>query len=410
MAYSASSAGDSVQHQSPSSRQGISRTPTTLSATSADSFMTEAERWLARQLARAGVVLNGPAPWDPQIRNPSVYDRVFRDGSVGVGESYMDGWWECEQLDEFFSRVMAAELERKITGKWVFFKHVMMSRLFNLQSLKRAWQVGEQHYDLGNDLYEAMLDPTMAYSCGYWKEAQNLHQAQLAKLHLICSKLDLQQGDSVLEIGCGWGSFAETAARDYGAGVTGLTISKEQKALADKRCAGLPVSIELQDYRLAQGHYDKLVSIGMFEHVGRKNYDTYMRTAHNLMKDDGVFVLHTIGSDVSQGVGDPWIHKYIFPNGYIPSLTEISHACEPYFVIEDVHNFGTDYDRTLMAWFGNFEAAWPQLKPQYGDRFFRMWSYYLKMCAGAFRSRSLQLYQLVLRKRLTAMPRYDSPR
>lgn len=370
-----------------------------------------AELWLAEQLKKAGITLNGPQPWDPQVHNTDVYQRVFRHGSLGVGESYMDGWWDCEQLDELFSRVMAAELERKITGKWTFFKHVMLARLFNLQTVKRAWQVGEQHYDLGNDLYEAMLDDTMAYSCGYWKDAQSLHDAQLAKLQLICRKLDLKPADSVLEIGCGWGSFAQLAAQDYGVSVTGLTISREQKALADKRCAGLPVEIQLQDYRLAEGQYDKLVSIGMFEHVGRKNYDTYMKTARGLIKDDGLFVLHTIGSDVSQGVGDPWIHKYIFPNGYIPSLTEISQACEPYFVIEDVQNFGKDYDRTLMAWFDNFDAAWPQLSSAYDERFRRMWTYYLKMCAGAFRGSSLQLYQLVLRPRLIRdVPRYDAAR
>ncbi len=370
-----------------------------------------AELWLAEQLEKAGITLNGPQPWDPQVYNTDVYQRVFRHGSLGVGESYMDGWWDCEQLDELFSRVMAAELERRITGKWTFFRHVMLARLFNLQTVKRAWQVGEQHYDLGNDLYEAMLDDTMAYSCAYWKDAQSLHEAQLAKLQLICRKLDLKPGNSVLEIGCGWGSFAQLAARDYGVSVTGLTISREQKALADQRCAGLPVEIQLQDYRLTAGQYDKLVSIGMFEHVGRKNYDTYMKTARGLIKDDGLFVLHTIGSDVPQGVGDPWIHKYIFPNGYIPSLSEISQACEPYFVIEDVQNFGKDYDRTLMAWFDNFDAAWPQLSSVYDERFRRMWSYYLKMCAGAFRGSSLQLYQLVLRPRLMRdVPRYDAAR
>lgn len=370
----------------------------------------QAEYWLASQLAKAGIALNGPNPWDPQIHNPQFYNRAFAEGSLGVGEAFIDGWWDCEQLDEMISRVLAAELQRHITGRWVFVKHWLMARLFNLQSVKRAFQVGEQHYDAGNDLYRAMLDDTMAYSCGYWKDATTLHQAQLAKLDLICRKAQLQQGESVVEIGCGWGSFAELAARNYGVNVTGITISREQKALADERCAGLPVEIALMDYRSLQGQFDKAVSIGMFEHVGQKNYDVYMSTAHRLLKDEGIFVLHTIGSDVSQLGTDPWIHKYIFPNGAIPSLTQISEACEPYFVIEDVHNFGPDYDRTLMAWFDNFDAAWPQLQGNYDSRFYRMWTYYLKICAGAFRSRSLQLYQLVLRKRLSPLSRYHSPR
>ncbi|MFP8967887.1 cyclopropane fatty acyl phospholipid synthase [Pokkaliibacter sp. CJK22405] len=368
------------------------------------------EKWLASQLEMAGITLNGPNSWDPQVRNPDVYYRVFREGTLGIGEAYMDGWWECEQLDELISRAVSAQLEKKLTGRWVFVKHWLMARMFNMQSVRRAFQVGEQHYDAGNDLYQAMLDETMAYSCGYWNSADNLHEAQKAKLDLICRKAQLKPGENVLEIGCGWGSFAELAARDYGVNVTGITISKEQKALADERCAGLPVNIELMDYRSLEGQFDKLVSIGMFEHVGQKNYDTYLSSAHRLMKDDGIFVLHTIGSDTSQLGTDPWIHKYIFRNGAIPSLGQISDACEPYFVMEDVHNFGPDYDRTLMAWFERFEAAWPQLKDQYDERFYRMWTYYLKSCAGAFRARSLQLYQVVLRKRQQPMSRYHSPR
>jgi len=366
------------------------------------------ERWMATNLAKAGIVINGPNPWDPQVHNTALWDRVIRQGSLGLGEAYVDGWWDCEQIDEFISRIISARLNEQVTGRGVMLRHWLMATLFNRQSEKRAYQVGEQHYDAGNDLYQAMLDPTMAYSCGYWHEAKNLHEAQLNKLRLICEKAQLKQGESVLEIGCGWGSFAEIAAKEYGVSVTGVTISKEQKKLADERCKGLPVDIELKDYRSMEGQYDKLVSIGMFEHVGPKNYDTYMSTAHRLMKEEGTFVLHTIGSDQSKSGTDPWIDKYIFRNGVIPSLKQISESVEPYFVIEDVHNFGPDYDKTLMAWHQNFAAAWPALKDQYSERFYRMWSYYLKICAGAFRSRSLQLYQVVLRKRLDRLPRYHS--
>lgn len=371
---------------------------------------TSVEKWFATLLAKADITINGPNPWDPQVKNPDLWNRILRRGSLGLGEAYVDGWWECEQIEEFISRIISARLNEKVTGRWVMLRHWFMARFFNRQSEKRAYQVGEQHYDAGNDLYQAMLDPTMAYSCGYWHEADNLHQAQLNKLRLICEKANLEKGQSVLEIGCGWGSFAEIAAKEYGVSVTGVTISKEQQKLAQQRCAGLPVDIALMDYRSMQGEYDKIVSIGMFEHVGPKNYDTYMNTAHRLMKDDGTFVLHTIGSDQTAGGTDPWIDKYIFPNGVIPSLTQISESVEPYFVIEDVHNFGPDYAKTLMAWHDNFVAAWPQLKDQYSERFYRMWVYYLKVCAGAFRSRSLQLYQVVLRKRLDRLPRYQSIR
>lgn len=369
-----------------------------------------APSWLEQRLDGTGIHVNGPNPWDPQVHNEKFYRRVLLEGSLGAGESYMDGWWDCEQLDAFFTRLMDRHLEKKITGKWVAVKHWLMNRMMNLQSVRRAFQVGEQHYDVGNDLYKAMLDPTMCYSCGYWHGATDLHQSQLAKLDLVCRKMELNASDKVLDIGCGWGSFAEYAAREYQASVTGVTISREQQKLATERCQGLPVDIRLEDYRSLQGHFDKLVSIGMFEHVGQKNYDTYFRKAQQLMREDGIFVLHTIGKMESQLGTDPWIHKYIFPNGAIPSLTQISQACEPYFVVEDVHNFGPDYDRTLMSWLEGFKAAWPELQRQYSPRFYRMWTYYLQCCAGAFRSRNLQLFQLVLRKPGASLNRYHSPR
>lgn len=378
--------------------------------TNKHTFTTSVERWMSVQLAKAGITINGSNPWDPQVHNSALWDRILRHGSLGLGEAYVDGWWDCEQVEEFISRVISARLDEKMSGRWVILRHWFMAKFINRQSEKRAYQVGEQHYDAGNDLYQAMLDPTMAYSCGYWNEATDLHQAQLNKLRLICEKAQLKKGESVLEIGCGWGSFAELAAKEYGVKVTGITISKEQKILADERCKGLAVDIALKDYRSLEGQFDKLVSIGMFEHVGPKNYGTYMETAHRLMKDEGIFVLHTIGNDITGRGIDPWIDKYIFRNGVIPSLSQISDAAEPYFVIEDVHNFGPDYATTLMAWCDNFEAAWPDLKDQYNERFYRMWVYYLKLCAGAFRSRSLQLYQVVLRKRLDRLPRYQSVR
>ncbi|GAB3014034.1 cyclopropane fatty acyl phospholipid synthase [Bowmanella dokdonensis] len=369
-----------------------------------------AKDWLKSHLAKAGVQLNGSNPWDPNVHNNDFYLRVMREGSLGAGESYMDGWWDCERLDEMFKRLMSVQLDEVIQSRWILIRHWLMARLVNLQSTRRAYQVGEQHYDVGNDLYRAMLDKRMVYSCGYWQDAEDLDQAQESKLDLACKKMQLNAGEEVLDIGCGWGSFAEFSATQYGTRVTGVTISREQQKLARHRCRELPVDIRLQDYRMLSGRYDKLVSIGMFEHVGQKNYHTYFSNAHRLMQDEGIFLLHTIGKHTAQLGTDPWIHKYIFPNGAIPSLSQISQACEPFFVIEDVHNFGPDYDRTLMAWQQNVESAWPALRESYGERFRRMWDYYLKSCAGAFRSRQLQLFQLVLRKKVGPLPRYHSPR
>ncbi len=350
--------------------------------------------------AQAGISINGDATWDIQIFDERVYQRILAKGSLGFGEAYMDGMWECERLDQMFHRLLSANVEDKIDN-WSRLRllgEILRHSLFNLQSSQRAFQVGEQHYDIGNDVFEAMLDPTMSYSCAYWHDAAGLRDAQQKKLDMICRKLELQRGERLLEIGCGWGGLARFAAEHYGVEVVGITVSKEQQKLARERCAGLPVSIELMDYRDLTDKFDKIVSVGMFEHVGPKNYTTYFDTVHRALKDDGLFLLHTIGNAVTSPKTDAWIDKYIFPNGKLPSAREVSSALERRFLIEDWHNFGMDYDHTLMAWWENFETAWPFLEKKYGKRFFRMWKYYLLSCAGFFRSRQGQLWQLVLSK------------
>jgi len=276
---------------------------------------------------------------------------------------------------------------------------VLRAKLFNLQSQTRAFQVGEVHYDAGNDLFERMLDPHMIYSCAYWEKALDLNTAQEHKLKMICEKLELKPGEKLLEIGCGWGGLAAYAAKNYNVEVLGITISKEQQKLAQIRCKGFPVEIQLIDYRELQGSFDKIVSVGMFEHVGEKNYRTYFDNAYRLLKNDGLFLLHTIGSDVTISRTDPWIDRYIFPNGKIPSPIEISKNIDRLFLIEDWHNFGPDYDKTLMAWFANFDAHWLEISSGYNQRFYRMWKYYLLSCAGYFRSKQGQLWQMVLSKR-----------
>jgi cyclopropane-fatty-acyl-phospholipid synthase len=371
---------------------------------------------LSELAASADVHFNGHRSWDIQVFDPAFYDRVLRAGTLGLGESYMDGQWDAERLDETFTRLLSADVESQLMGaagrglRLRLAAAMLRARLVNLQSPARAFQVGEHHYDVGNDLYAAMLDPTMSYSCGYWAEAEDLEQAQLAKLDLICRKLELEPGERLLDIGCGWGGLAAHTARHYGVEVVGVTISREQAAFARQRCAGLPVEIRLQDYRELTGRFDKIVSVGMFEHVGRKNDQAFFDAAARLLADDGLFLLHTIGTDAARPVNDPWIDKYIFPNGELPNADRLACAVRPRFVLEDWHAFGPDYDRTLMAWWQNVDAAWSDLAAAgYDQRFRRMWKYYLHCCAGFFRSRRGQLWQLVLsnprRRRVYRAPR-----
>lgn len=299
-------------------------------------------------------------------------------------------------LDAFVTKALQADLLKvfRYTPSLVLAK--LKATLFNLQSSRRAYVVGEAHYDLGNDLYEKMLDKRLVYTCGYWKDAKTLDEAQEAKLDLVCRKIGLKAGNRILDIGCGWGSFAKYAAEKYGASVVGITISKEQAVLARENCKGLPVEIRVQDYRELDEHFDHIISLGMFEHVGYKNYRTYFEVARRCLKEDGLFLLHSIGGNISVRHVEPWMNRYIFPGGMLPSIAQIGAGIENLFVMEDWHNFGPDYDKTLMAWFANFDAAWPTLREKYGERFYRMWKYYLLSCAGTFRSRYSELWQVVL--------------
>ena len=364
--------------------------------------MQRDRKWVEGLLGLADVRVNGDRPWDLQVKDERVFGRVLRQGTLGLGEAYMDGWWDAPKLDEFFHKVIAADLKRKVGLSWPLIKTVIRAAFLNLQSYRRAFEIGERHYDNGNDLYQAMLDKRMTYTCGYWSgkpKAGTLDEAQEAKLDLVCRKLGLKAGEHVLDIGCGWGSFAKFAAERYGARVTGITVSREQAELGRETCKGLPVELRLEDYREVRGKFDHVVSLGMFEHVGKKNYRAFMKIVDRCLAEGGLFLLHTIGSKRSVNSTDPWIGKYIFPNGMLPSMKQIAKAAEGLFVMEDWHNFGADYDPTLMAWFRNFEKAWPSLRGKYGERFHRMWKYYLLSCAGAFRARHIQLWQMVFSKK-----------
>ena len=366
--------------------------------------MNQDERTLRDLLALAEVEINGSQTWDIQVHDPRFYERVLSDASLGLGEAYMDGWWDCPALDEMINRALKARLDEKVRNNSRYLYQTLRAKLLNRQSRRRAYQVGQQHYDLGNDLYRAMLDQRLNYTCGYWRNAKNLDEAQEAKLELVCRKLGLKPGMQVLELGCGWGSFARYAAEKYGVSVLGVTVSKEQVALGMELCQGLPVELRLQDYREVQGQYDAVISIGVMEHVGPRNYSTYMQVVDRCLKPDGVGFIHTIGTNQNLTSGEPFTDKYIFPNGVLPSLRNLTAAMAQLFVIEDIHNIGPHYDPTLMAWYTNFESAWPILKENYGERFFRMWRYYLLSSAGGFRSRSQQLWQIVFTRQGTPQP------
>lgn len=358
--------------------------------------MTDRFRKLAEDLlSLADVRTDGSRPWDIRVQDDRLFPRVFRDGSRGLGEAYVDGWWDCERLDQLFARLLGANLERRV-GRWPLFKAGLRARLLNPQHPSRAFHIGRHHYDTGNDLYQRMLDSRMIYSCGYWPHAETLDEAQEAKLDLVCRKLGLEPGMKVLDIGCGWGGAIAFAAERYGVEGVGITVSNEQIRYAREAHAGLPVTFHYQDYRSLEGRFDRIFSLGMFEHVGYKNYRTFFEVARRSLADDGLLLLHTIGGNRSTTGTDPWISKYIFPNSMLPSARQITDAYEGLFVLEDWHGFGADYDPTLMTWHGNFEDAWPELESRYGDPFRRMWRYYLLSCAGSFRARKNQLWQIVL--------------
>jgi cyclopropane-fatty-acyl-phospholipid synthase len=355
-------------------------------------------------IENAGVKVNGQDPWDLTVHDDRLWMRILRDGHLGFGEAYMDGWWDSPSIDQMNDRMFRARVDREVRSNWVLIASALRAKIFNPQAA-RPFEIAEKHYDIGNDLYEAMLDKRMAYTCGYWREAKDLDAAQEAKLDLVCKKIGLRPGMRVLELGCGWGSFASFAAERYGATVSAYNVSKEQVAWINEKYAHLPITTHLDDYRHANGTFDAVVSIGLMEHVGPKNYRAYMELVDRTLAPDGVAFVHTIASNRPSAHTDPWFDRYIFPHAVFPTLGGLGAAMDDLLVPEDVHNIGQHYDPTLMAWWRNFDAAWPRLKDRYGDRFYRMWKYYLLTSAATFRSRLLQLYQLVFTRQPTPHPR-----
>ncbi len=353
----------------------------------------------ASLFAEAGIALDGKRPFDLRVRNQGFHDRFLAEGTLGLGESYMDGWWECDALDEMMARFSRASLSKKFASHPRFLVNKLRAGIANQGNRANADRGVRSHYDLGDDLYRAMLDERMIYTCGYWKNATTLAEAQEHKMDLVARKLGFAPGMSVLDIGCGWGGFAEYVSRKYGVSVVGVTNSRAQAKAARERCRGLAVEIRLEDYRETRGRFDRVVSMGMFEHVCYKNHRAYMELVHRCLADDGLSLLHTMGRKKSLVRGnDQWITKYIFPNTQVPSVEQVGAAIDDLFVMEDWENLSVNYERTLLAWQRNFEANWPSLEGKYDERFRRMWNYYLLIFAGWYRSRALQLWHVVLSK------------
>ncbi len=358
-----------------------------------------AESIVKRLVSTADIEINGSRPWDIQVHNPAMYERVLRQGSLGFGESYMDGEWDSEDLETTIVKILQSGGERQISRQPLLAARLAgfyLSQVIpNRGARRRAYEIGKHHYDIGNELYRRMLDRRMIYSCGYWRNASDLNEAQEAKLDLICRKLGLEPGMRVLDIGCGWGGFLKYAAEHYGIQGLGVTVSEQQANLARESVRELPLEIRLCDYRDVEGTFDRILSIGMFEHVGVKNYPAYMQVVNERLVKGGLHLLHTIGNNKPIRSRDRWVARYIFPNSKLPALCQIDPAAREHFILEDMHNFGPDYTKTLRAWHENFTAAWPELAQSYDERFRRMWVYFLLSCAASFRTRNTQLWQLI---------------
>ena len=362
------------------------------------------DQWygLAQRLFyEADIEFNGSRPFDIQVNDNRFFKRVLQQGALGLGETYMAGWWDCEKLDEMVTRALRADLDGILKRNVKHMIRLVGVKFLGKQSNKQAWIVSKEHNDLGNRLFSLILDPYMQYSCGYWNKAENLHMAQQNKLKLICETLQLKKGMTLLDIGCGWGGLAAYAAENYGVSVTGVTDSAEQIKMASIRCSSLDIDLKLIDYKdlpiLAQT-FDRIVSLGMFEHIGAKNHLAYFNIINQMLKGNGLFLLHTSGSNQTNNKVDPWINKYIFHNDGLPTLAQIATASETWFVTEDVHNFGMDYEKTLIAWEQRFNSSWHLLEDDYPSIFRRMFNYYLNSCAGAFRSKKMHFWQFIFTK------------
>lgn len=352
-------------------------------------------------LETADVQVGGDRPQDIHVHNTDFYPRVLAEGSLGLGESYMDEWWDANVLDSFIEHVLRANLQQHVRWNRHALWAVLVAKISNRQTRELSREVARRHYDLSPLFPEALLDPYNQYTCAYFDGTEELNAAQEKKLDLICRKLQLREGDRVLDIGCGWGGFSRFAAQRFGCNVTGISISDEQIKYAKTFCKGLSVDIQHLDYRDLEGTYDKILTCGMLEHVGHKNYQQFFQIVHDHLSDDGLFLLQSIGGNNTEAMSDTgraFTDKYIFPNGKLPCITQIEEARIGLLTLQDAQNLGIHYSKTLSAWHKNFLASWPNLAQTYDERFRRMFEYYLLSFKGAFDAGHFQLWQLAFSK------------
>jgi cyclopropane-fatty-acyl-phospholipid synthase len=348
------------------------------------------------------------------VSDDSVWYDIITKANLGIAEGYMHGKIDVDPLPLFLSLLNDTSIGTRRKEKFDVLGMVigaieaptqMMGWLFNLQTKELSSRVTKQHYDAGNDLYEVMLGPSMSYTCAYWKDAENLDQAQEAKFNLIMRKLELQPGMKVADLGMGWGTAAAYMHKHGKVNVTGVSLSEKQVEWAQNNLVKDGLRFIWSDYREhcedpdIVGTYDRIYSIGMFEHIGPKNYEPFFKCIKALLKPDGLAVVHTIGEPDFVAASDQFLEKYIFPGAVIPTLPMATKAFEHHFILEDFQNFGHDYSKTLAAWHVNSLKFFRENPNAYSPEFQRMWEYYLKMCEALFELRINQLWHFVLSPR-----------
>lgn len=345
------------------------------------------------------------------IKNPSTYRHILTFASLGFGESYMYGWWyeDNNDLVGLASILLSNGIYKKARGQLSLVLKITFQRLLTLPNLLvNSLKNSQHHYDLSNDFYRLFLDKSLTYSCGYQlQENDTLEEMQTQKYDLICQKLALKPEDNIIDIGCGWGGMLIYAAEKYGICGTGITLSVEQANLAIERIKQRGLSNRLRilvlDYREVKGQYDKFVSIGMFEHTGKGNFSVFMQKVSELLKPNGIGLLHTIGTTGCGGRGgDPWIEKYIFPGGYLPKLHDLIHEMNTVgFYVAHCENLKPHYAKTLKLWSDNFRCHQNQImaiSDKFDECFMRKWYFYLQICEATFTYGDSQLYQILFCK------------
>jgi cyclopropane-fatty-acyl-phospholipid synthase len=335
------------------------------------------------------------------IHDKSTYRDIIIKGSLGLGESFMKKKWDSPQLDVFIAKILRAGSQSNlILGALIHFRNWVKSSFLNLQNQKYAPDLAETHYNAGNYLFKSFLDSNMIYTCGYFKNTTDLKQAQLNKIKIVGSKLNLQPGESVLDIGCGWGGTARIISETFDVEVTGVTDSVEMVKYANKHNSSEKVQFINSDYRNIKGKYNKIYNVGFLEAVGPKNYRAFMELVNNLLYDNGVFLTHTIGGMHSVNSGDPWLDKYIFPHGVLPSKDQIKKAISNLFDIRDFEAFGKYYATTLSKWSNNLNKNWHTIQDKFDnpEEFRRMMDFYFQSCKAAFQSKIIDLWQYVFTK------------